>query len=497
MHAAARLSLLAAMAAGCSSPAPMDPAPVQREIACPAEPLPAARPNIVLIFADDLGFGELGCYGQTKIATPHIDRLAGEGARFTQFYTAAPVCAPSRAALLTGLHLGHAPIRDNSEVEPEGQGPLPAGTRTLAHDLRTAGYVTACIGKWGLGLVGSTGDPNAAGFDFFYGYNCQRQAWSYYPTHLWHNAERVVLQGNDPKGHAPTGRSETTYACDLLLSEATAFIERSTNERNDRPFFLAYQSPLPHLGLQMPPEVLARYEGRFEETPYVGGKGYTPHPTPRAAYAAMISRLDDEVGAIRAALERAGVADRTLIFLSSDNGPTHDVGGVDTVFFDSTAGLRGRKGSVWEGGIRVPGIAWWPGRIDAGRVIDTPAWTVDLRATIASLSGAPAAVTDGADLAPLLLRNQAPAERAFYWPFPGYGGQEAVREGDWKLVRTGMAQRKRAWADDEGWKLFDLARDPQETTDLAPEHPDVVKRLAAIATREFTPNDAFPLWRGE
>ena len=497
MHAAARFSLLAALAAGCSSSAPVAPEPVQREIACPAAPPPAARPNIVLIFADDLGYGELGCYGQTKIATPHIDRLAREGARFTQFYTAAPVCAPSRAALLTGLHLGRAPIRDNSEVQPEGQGPIPAGTRTIAHDLRNAGYVTACIGKWGLGFVGSTGDPNVAGFDFFYGYNCQRQAWSYYPTHLWHNAERVVLPGNDPKKHAASGRDEVTYACDLLRDQALAFIERSTNERNDRPFFLAYQSPLPHLALQMPPEVLARYEGRFDETPYLGGKGYTPHPTPRAAYAAMISRLDDEVGAIRAALERAGVADETLIFLTSDNGPTHDVGGVDTVFFDSTAGLRGRKGSVYEGGLRVPGIAWWPGRIAPGRVIDAPAWTVDFRATFGTLAGAPTRQTDGVDLVPLLIENHAPQRAFLYWPFPGYGGQEAVREGDWKLVRTGTRQRKRASADGEGWMLFDLARDPQETTDVAAEHPDVVERLAAIATREFTPNDAFPQWRGE
>ncbi|MCE2884885.1 MAG: arylsulfatase [Planctomycetaceae bacterium] len=489
MHAAARFSLLAALAAGCSGRAPVAPAPVQREIACPVAPAPAARPNIVLIFADDLGFGELGCYGQTKIATPHIDRLAGEGARFTQFYTAAPVCAPARSALLTGQHLGHTPNRDNSEVQPEGQGPLPEGTRTLAHDLKSVGYATACIGKWGLGFVGSTGDPNAMGFDLFFGYNCQRQAWSYYPTHLWRNAEKVVLEGNDPKGHAPTGRSETTYACDLLLAEATAFIERS----KDGPFYLAYQSPLPHLALQMPPEVLARYEGRFEETPYVGGKGYTPHPTPRAAYAAMISRLDAEVGAIRAALEKAGVADNTLIFLTSDNGPTHDVGGVDTVFFDSTAGLRGRKGSVYEGGVRVPGIACWPGRIPADRTIDTPAWTVDFRATFGALAGVPTQPTDGVDLVPLLLEGRAPDRAFLYWPFPGYGGQEAVRSGDWKIVRAGLRQRKAAAADLEGWQLFNLARDPNETTDLAAAHPEIVDRLAAIAAREYVPSERFPL----
>ena len=456
----------------------------------------ALRPNIVLIFADDLGYGELGCYGQTKINTPHIDALARDGLRFTQFYTAAPVCAPSRAALLTGQHLGHTPIRDNSEVQPEGQGPLPAETRTVAHDLKSAGYATACIGKWGLGFVGSTGDPNAMGFDLFFGYNCQRQAWSYYPTHLWRNAEKISLAGNDPKGHAAAGRDETTYACDLLLDEALAFIEQSTSGDDAKPFFLSYQSPLPHLALQIPEQDLARYTGRFEEVPYTGGKGYTPHELPRAAYAAMISRLDDEVGAIRAALEKAGVANNTLIVLTSDNGPTHDVGGVDTAFFHSTAGLRGRKGSVYEGGIRVPGIACWPGRIAPGTT-DAPAWTVDLRSTFDALAGVELSVTDGCDLTPLFFNGHAPQRLCFYWPFPGYGGQEAVREGNWKLVRTGMAQRKRAWADDEGWQLFDLARDPQETTDVAAQHPEVVKRLAAIATREYTPNDAFRLWREE
>ena len=288
------LLALAAMLVGCSA------APA-REAATPRR-----APNIVLVFADDLGYGELGCYGQRKIATPNIDRLAREGARFTQFYSAAPVCAPSRSALLTGQHLGHTPIRDNSEVQPEGQGPLPAATRTIAHDLKAAGYATACIGKWGLGFVGSSGDPNAMGFDLFYGYNCQRQAHNFYPTHLWHNTERVALQGNDPKS-----RAETAYAPDFMLAEAKSFIEMNAS----KPFFLMYASPLPHLALQPTPADLKPYDLKFDETPYVGGKGYLPHLTPRAAYAAMISRLDAEVGAIRAALEKAGVADDTIIIV--------------------------------------------------------------------------------------------------------------------------------------------------------------------------------------
>ncbi|MCX5651200.1 MAG: sulfatase-like hydrolase/transferase [Planctomycetota bacterium] len=225
----------------------------------------------------------------------------------------------------------------------------------------------------------------------------------------------------------------------------------------------------------------------------MGGKGYLPHLTPRAAYAAMISRLDAEVGAIRAALEKAGVADDTIIIVTSDNGPTHDVGGVDTVFFDSTAGLRGRKGSVWEGGVRVPCIAWWPHRIAAGATIDDPAWTVDLRATFGALADAPTPPSDGRDLAGLLLDGDQLPTRALYWPFPGYGGQEAVREGDWKIVRTGPRQRKTAAADLDGWQLFDLARDPNETTDVAATHPDIVARLAGIASNSYEPSARFPL----
>ena len=475
------LALAATMAlSSCSAP---------QSVPAVARKAEAPRPNIVLIFADDLGYGELGCYGQTKIETPNIDALARDGARFTQFYTAAPVCAPSRSALLTGQHLGHTPNRDNAEVQPEGQGPLPEGTRTLAHDLKDAGYTTACIGKWGLGFVGSTGDPNAMGFDLFFGYNCQRQAWSYYPTHLWRNAEKVMLDGNDPKGHRAEGREETTYACDLLLAEAEQFIAR----QKDGPFFLSYASPLPHLALQIPAKELARYHLRFDDMPYVGGKGYTPHLTPRSAYAAMITRLDAEVGAIRAALERAGVADNTLIVLTSDNGPTHDVGGVDTNFFASTAGLRGRKGSVWEGGIRVPGIACWPGRIATGRTIDTPAWTVDLRTTFVRLAGATPPPNDGIDLGPLLLEGREPAPRTLYWPFPGYGGQQAVRDGRWKLVRQGMNAAAKAGNPMPAWQLYDLAADPLETTDIAAQHPEVVARLATFAAAEYTPSERYPL----
>ncbi len=450
-------------------------APVQREIACPT------RPNIVLVFADDLGYGELGCYGQSKIDTPQIDRLAREGARFTQFYSAAPVCAPSRAALMTGLHLGHCAIRDNSEVQPEGQGPLPADATTLADDLKRAGYTTACIGKWGLGFVGSTGDPNANGFDLFFGFNCQRQAHNYYPTHLWRNDQKVTLDGNNP-----ATRAEKIFAPDLMLKEAERFIARS----KDRPFFLAYTSTMPHMAMQPTAADVSRYQGRFDEQPYVGGKGYLPHPTPRAGYAAMITRLDAEVGALREALEQHGLAQNTLIIITSDNGPTHDVGGVDTVFFDSTGGLRGRKGSVWEGGLRVPCIAWWPGHVSASRTVTAPAWTVDLRATFASIAGVTATDTDGRDLTPLLLLDEAPSSRVLYWPFPGYGGQEALRDGDWKVVRQQLDAAAKKGVADPPWQLFDLAHDSNEQSDVASKHTALVAQLAARAKQEAAPRNA-------
>ena len=438
------------------------------------------RANIVLVYADDLGSGELGCYGQTHIKTPHIDRLAAEGARLTTFSSAAPVCAPARSALFTGQHLGRTPVRDNSETKPEGQGPLPAGTSSLANDLREAGYLTACIGTWGLGFVGTTGDPNSNGFDLFFGYNCQRQAHNFYPTHLWRNSTKIPLPGNNP-----ATRAETIYAPDLMLAEATRFIECA----GESPFFLAYTSTLPHLALQPTAFDLQRYAGQFDESPYVGGKGYLPHPTPRAAYAAMITRLDAEVGALRDAIERAGHAHNTIIVVTSDNGPTHDVGGVDTSFFVSTGELRGRKGSLWEGGVRVPCVAWWPGRFPAGMVINDVAWSADLRVTFGALAGTtPTGPTDGIDLSECLAGLSTLPERALYWETRGYGGQQSVREGRWKIIRTGLQ------SDCAPWQLFDLAEDASETRNLADAHPEIIARLATIAEVEHTPSLTFPLW---
>jgi|Deesub1362B_J571_1020462.scaffolds.fasta_scaffold01224_2 arylsulfatase len=470
----------------------------------------AAKPNIVFILADDLGYAELGCYGQEIIQTPNLDQLAAEGMRFTQHYAGSPVCAPSRCSLLTGKHTGHAYIRANDEMpergdvwhDPalEGQRPIPEGMATVATYLKQAGYATACIGKWGLGGPGSPGHPNRHGFDLFFGYLCQRQAHNHYPDHLWRNEEKVVLEGNPyffphqkfPKDKDPDDpenyrayRGEQ-YAPDLMADEAIRFIRENRN----RPFFLYFATTLPHLALQAPEEVVELYRGKFPDTPYLGDRGYLPNRTPRATYAAMITRMDQHVGRIVQEIERLGLSENTLIVFSSDNGTTY-TGGVDYRFFRSVGPLRGLKGSLYEGGIRVPMIARWKEKIHPGTVSEEPTAFWDFLPTFCELAGVtPPADTDGISLLPILFgKKEYRRHEYLYWEFPSYGGQQAVRIGDWKGVRRGLKRKDT----DTRIQLYNLKEDIGETTNVAERHPEVVARIKEIMVNARVESDLFPM----
>lgn len=455
-------------------------------------PAPDRPPNIVYILADDLGYGEIGAYGQELIRTPNLDRLAAEGMRFTDHYSGSPVCAPSRGALLTGRHTGHGAIRDNLEMggwgpdEPEGQLPLPDSEVTIAEMLRPAGYATGFVGKWGLGGPGSEGHPNNQGFDFFYGYLCQRVAHNYYPTHLWKNSVADSLAGNPvwfsahQRIDAPLATEQDyydrfaggTYAPDRMLEEAVEFIE----DHREKPFLLVFATPVPHLALQVPAESLDPYRTVFDDSPYLGGS-YLPHPYPRAAYAGMISRMDRDVGSLLTLIEELGLSDETVVLFSSDNGTTY-TGGVDAGYFKSTGVLRGLKGSVYEGGIRVPMMVRWPGRIAAGSTTDLPSAFWDVLPTVADIVGVESASgIDGRSLLPALLGEPSALEpdRPLYWEYHAFGGMQAVRMGRWKGIRLQAHDQPQGPI-----ALFDLQSDIGETTDVAGEHPDIVARIDSV-----------------
>ena len=439
------------------------------------------KPNIILILADDLGYSQLGCYGETKIRTPHIDRLAAEGTRFTQAYSGSPVCAPSRCVLLTGLHTGHAPIRDNLEIEPEGQTPLPAGTATLPRLLRAEGYATGLVGKWGLGYPGSAGEPLAQGFDVFFGYNCQRKAHNHYPPELWRNRERIRLEGNDG---GPAGRQ---YAPDLFEKEALDFI--AANRK--RPFFLFFATTIPHLALQVPEDSLAEYAGLWPETPYDGGQGYQPQAKPRAAYAAMVTRFDRSVGRIMALLRKLGLDEDTLVLFASDNGPTYDVGGYDRGFFGGAGPFRRHKGYVYEGGIRVPLIVRRPGAVPAGRSSSAVVAFQDMLPTLLDAAGARSRVPAGLDGATRLALFEGgsvpPGEARLYMEFPAYGGQQMARLGNWKAVRQDLLKNPGAPTE-----LYDLESDLAETRDVGAGNRRAVAELERFMAGARRPSKEFP-----
>ncbi|NOY95772.1 MAG: arylsulfatase [Chlorobi bacterium] len=471
-----------------------------------------SKPNIIYILADDLGYAEVGCYGQEKIETPNIDALATNGMRFTQHYAGAPVCAPSRCVLLTGKHLGHAQIRGNDEwasrgavwdfeavaKDPnlEGQRPLKPGTKTIGRLLQSAGYKTAIVGKWGLGAPLTEGIPNKQGFDFFYGYNCQRQAHTYFPVHLWKNTTKVLLNNKmvppqtklpegadlyDPKTYADFWL--TDYSPELMQNEVINFIKESKGQ----PFFMYYASPIPHNPLQAPKRWVDYYVEKFgDESPYDGSRGYFPHRYPHACYAAMVSYMDEQVGEIVATLKELGLYENTIIMFSSDNGPTYS-GGADSPWFDSAKPFkseRGRgKGFVYEGGIRVPMIAQWPGKIKAGSKTGLISAFYDVLPTVCDIAGVEASGDiDGISFLPTLLGEEGQGEHEFlYWEFPAYQGQQAVRMGKWKAIRKDIFKGNKTL------ELYNLDEDIREQNDVAADNPAIVKKIEAIMEQEHTP----------
>lgn len=475
--------------------------------------LPAASPprppNIVFILADDLGYGDIGPFGQQIIRTPTLDQLAREGMKFTQHYAGSPVCAPSRCVLMTGKHPGHAFVRNNKEVgewySGQGQYPIPAGETTLASWLKGAGYATGAFGKWGLGGVGTSGDPLKHGFDHFFGYNDQRQAHNYYAPYLVEDDRLVPLPGNSnvvtkmgvkvasgPEANDPASYASFTgqqYAPDLCNQRALEFIRANRNQ----PFFLYYPTTVPHLALQVPSDSLDEYRGKLEDKPYVGGNGYLPHQYPRAAYAAMVTRLDRDIGRLVQLVKELELEDDTVFIFTSDNGAVYPLAGFDPVYFNSNGNLRGYKGSVYEGGIRVPLIVRWLGRVPANSTSARVTGFEDWLPTLLELAGAtnmPKSL-DGVSFAPTLLGGKQ-AEREFlYREFPGYGGQQMVRVGDWKLLRANLVGSANKPASPTT-ELYNLATDPTETQNVIAAHPEIVAKLEALMRQEHTPSREFP-----
>jgi len=427
------------------------------------------KPNIIFIHADDLGYGDLSCYGQRKFKTPNIDRLAAEGMRFTQYYAGSTVCAPSRSALMTGQHTGHTRIRGNARH------PLLPEDVTVAEVLKATGYRTALIGKWGLGEAGTTGVPNRQGFDYFYGYLNQRHAHNYYPTFLWRNEEQVRLRNvvpDEDKEGAGNSTNRVDYSHDLIAEESLNFIERNSAG----PFFLYLALTIPHANNE------AKNKGM--EVPDPGEFAGRDWPEQERAKAAMITRMDRDVGRLMALLKKLGIEDNTVIFFTSDNGP-HREGGADPDFFDSNGPLKGIKRDLYEGGIRVPMIARWPKRIKTGAKSDQ-VWTHwDFLPTAAEIAGAKAPDNiDGVSMAPALLGGKRRNREFLYWEFHERVFSQAVRMGDWKAVRK---------APDSPLELYDLKKDIGEQNDIAVKRPEVVKKIEDYLKTARTESELWPV----
>ncbi|MDR2914494.1 MAG: arylsulfatase [Tannerella sp.] len=433
--------------------------------------------NVIYILADDLGYGDLGCYGQKIIQTPHLDRMASEGMLFTQHYAGCTVSAPSRASLMTGLHTGHTQIRGNKGVPPEGQMAMDGNTYTLAKLFKSKDYTTGVFGKWGLGYPGSESEPNAMGFDEFYGYNCQSRAHNYYPEHLWHNHEKIEFPENKD-----TGRK--TYSADLIHQQALDFIRGN----KDKPFFAMLTYTLPHAEINLPHDSIYRiYENSFEETIYDRPGSYFRSEKPRASFAAMVSRLDKYVGEIMDELKRQGLDKNTIVFFTSDNGP-HREGGADPDFFNSYGPLKGIKRDLYEGGIRVPLIVWSPDRVKAGAISDHTSAFWDMMPTLAELTGATLPETgDGISFLPAILsQNNQQNHDYLYWEFHEQDGRQAIRKSNWKLIRQGISAENGPWLE-----LYNLENDLHEDHNLAENEPELVQELVTLMDNARTESPIF------
>lgn len=472
---------------------------------CPSAPAdqPIDAPNIIFILADDLGYREAGCFGQERIKTPYLDRLAAAGMKLTQHYCGNAVCAPSRCVLMTGQHPGHATIRSNKAAPPEGQAPIPEEDITVGELLQQAGYVTGAFGKWGLGGPDSCGQPNDQGFDRFFGYLCQSHAHSYYPSYLRSDRGVVELNNNPAiNGHANFKKNDdktdpraydqfkgTDYAPDHINREVLNFIR--TNK--DEPFFCYYPTVIPHVALHVPDEDLQPYlaEG-WNDPPFTKqkGYGYTPHYSPRAAYAAMITRMDQYIGNVLNLLDELELTENTVVIFSSDNGTTHLKLEVDYDFFKSVGELRGLKGSLYEGGVRVPTIVRWPGQVKPGTSSNFVSGFEDWMPTMLEVAGHQEIVPDhcdGISLVPTLKGAAQPEREFLYREFAGYGEQQTIRVGKWKAVRQNLRKGKIQT------ELYNIENDIGETTDLAHSHPEVVQRLESMMAAQHVPSELFPI----
>lgn len=431
----------------------------------------AVRPNIVFIMADDLGYGHLGCYGQQKIRTPHLDRMAEEGMRFTQCYAGSMVCAPSRSVLMTGLHTGHTPIRANGS----GMALAPADV-TVAEVLKTAGYTTGCFGKWGLGIEQTTGHPNRQGFDEFFGFLHQVHAHFYYPYFMWHNETRFPLPENE-------GRQRGRYSHDEVHAHAVKFIRAN----KDRPFFCYVPYTIPHVELVVPEDSMKPYRGKWPERPLPDPRrGYIGADEPYATFAGMVSRMDRHVGEIMQLLKQLDLDEKTIVFFTSDNGGQGNAWQRMTDFFAGNQPLRGYKGEFYEGGIRVPMIVRFPGRISPGSESDHVCAFWDVLPTLAEIAGAePPAGVDGLSFLPTLLGvGEQRQHELLYWEYPRAAGLlQAARLGDWKLVQA---------AADKPFALYNLRDDVSEQHDLAERHPEIVQRIEAMMAGARKPARRFP-----